>query len=101
MAEVENSDVCYISSPELGEILGISDIEVCRLARAGLLPRFPLEKGRAFLYPMVDCFRADLKYRNSQSLKDREAYLREKARTEKARAQKLELENALFVKGSR
>jgi hypothetical protein len=30
MTEFENSDVRYISSPELGEILGISDIEVCR-----------------------------------------------------------------------
>jgi phage terminase Nu1 subunit (DNA packaging protein) len=95
MPECENNDVRYISSPELGEILGISDIEVCRLARAGLLPRVPREKGRAFLYPMGDCLRAYLKYRNSQSAKDREAYLREKARTEKARAQKLELENAL------
>lgn len=44
---------------------------------------------------MVDCLKAYLKHRNSQSVKDREAYLREKARTEKARAQKLELENAL------
>jgi phage terminase Nu1 subunit (DNA packaging protein) len=95
MAEFENSDVRYISSPELGEILGISDIEVCRLARAGLLPRVPREKGRAFLYPLVDCLKAYLKHRNSRSVKDREAYLREKARTEKARAQKLELENAL------
>jgi len=59
------------------------------------LPRIPREKGRAFLYPLVDCLKAYLKYRNSQSVKDREAYLREKARTEKARAQKLELENAL------
>ena len=95
MPELENNDVRYISSPELGEILGISDIEVCRLARAGILPRVPAEKGRAFLYPMVDCLKAYLKYRNSESVRDREAYLRGKARTEKARAQKLELENAL------
>jgi phage terminase Nu1 subunit (DNA packaging protein) len=95
MPEFENNGGCYVSSPELGEILGISDIEVCRLARAGLLPRVPREKGRAFLYPMADCLKAYLRHRNSQSVKDREAYLREKARTEKARAQKLELENAL------
>jgi phage terminase Nu1 subunit (DNA packaging protein) len=95
MLEFEANDVRYISSPELGEILGISDIEVCRLARAGMLPRVPREKGRAFLYPLVACLKAYLKYRNSQSVKDREAYLREKARTERARAQKLELENAL------
>ena len=90
MSEFENDDVRYISSPELGEILGISDIEVCRLARAGILPRIPRERGRAFLYPLVDCLKAYLRYRNSQSVKDREAYL-----PEKARAQKLELENAL------
>jgi phage terminase Nu1 subunit (DNA packaging protein) len=95
MLEFENNDVRFISSPELGEILGISDIEVCRLARAGILPRIPRGQGRAFLYPLVDCLKAYLKYRNSQSLRDREAYLRQKARTEKARAQKMELENAL------
>ena len=52
MLEFKNDDVRYISSPELGEILGISDIEVCRLVRAVILPRVPREKGRAFLYPL-------------------------------------------------
>jgi phage terminase Nu1 subunit (DNA packaging protein) len=89
------NEVRYISSPELGEILRLTDIEVCRLARAGILPRVPREKGRGFLYPLLDCLKAYLSHRNSQAVKDREAYLREKARTEKARAEKLELENAL------
>jgi hypothetical protein len=94
MPECENNDVRYLSSPELGEILGISDIEVCRLARAGLLPRVPREKGRAFLYPLVDCEGVP----EASQQPEREgsgSYFRAKARTEKARAQKLELENAL------
>ena len=53
MSEFENDDVRYISSPELGEILRLTDIEVCRLARAGILPRIPRERGRGFLYPLL------------------------------------------------
>jgi hypothetical protein len=84
----------YITSSQLGEIIGVTDTEVARLSRAGILPRTPrLDNPRAYDYPLVACLKAYIRHRNSKASRDRETYFAHKARSEWQRALKLKIEN--------
>jgi hypothetical protein len=85
-----------LSAEELSAIFSLSDAEISRLARSGVLPRKPNpDRQRSYLYPLVACARAYIRHLTSENRQNQEAYTREKARTEKERARKLELENQL------
>src|SRR5690349_10993524 len=86
----------YLTASELGELLSLSDAEVGRLGRQGILPRLanPQER-RTYSYPLYACVKSYLAYRNSEHRKNFEAYTRAKAASERGRAEKLALENAV------
>ena len=68
-------ETLYLTPGELSGILLISDIEISRLARRGILPRIPSPtKSNSFLYPLVDCAREYVRHLKSAGQLDRNRY---------------------------
>jgi len=85
-----DEEPCYLSAGELAEVLGIGDVEIARLARRGILPRIAdPEKPRYFLYPLKACAGAYIRHLKSAAQRDRDAFWKAKAKSEKQRARLL------------
>ena len=86
--------VLYMTPGELSAILSISDIEISRLARRGILQRIPSpDKSNSFLYPVLECAAKYIKFLKSKGQQDRDRYWAARAQAEKQRARQLTTEN--------
>jgi hypothetical protein len=89
-------ETLYLTPGELSGILLISDIEISRLARRGILPRVPsLTKSNSFLYPLVDCAREYVRFLKSSGQQDRDRYWKARAKSEKEKAHALSIANGV------
>jgi hypothetical protein len=93
MPSFENGSV-FLEAGQLSAILLISDTEIARLARRGILPRQanPERHGR-YLYPLAECAAAYIRHLKSAAQKDHDAFWKAKAAGERERVRKLTLEN--------
>jgi len=84
----------FVTAGELTGTLLISDIEIARLARRGILPRIPNpDRPNMYLYPPLDCAREYIRHLKSKGQQDRDRYRSERAKSEKQRARLLTSEN--------
>ena len=91
-----SDETIYLTPGELSGILLISDIEISRLARLGILPRIPSPtKSNSFLYPLVDCARQYIRHLKSAGQQDRDRYWKARAKSEKEKAHALSIANGL------
>ena len=93
-----SDETIYLTPGEASGILLISDIEISRLARRGILSRIPSPtKSNSFLYPLVDCAREYIRHLKSAGQQDRDRYWYWKARakSEKEKAHALSIANGL------
>src|SRR5215469_3578195 len=89
-------ETLYLTPGELSGILLISDIEISRLARRGILPRVPSPtKSNSFLYPLVDCAREYVRFLKSAGQQDRDRYWKARAKSEKEKAHALSITNGV------
>jgi hypothetical protein len=89
-------ETVYLSPGELSGILLISDIEISRLARRGILPRIPSSaKSNSYLYPLVDCGREYIRHLKSAGQVDRDRYWKARAKSEKEKAHALSIANGV------
>jgi hypothetical protein len=93
---VAETDTVYLPPGELTAVLGISDVEISRLARKGILPRIQNpEKPKYYLYPLLDL----LQWVNSSSEVTRpegkDDYWAARAKSEKERSHAIATTNAL------
>ena len=80
----------FVTAGELTQWLLISDIEIARLARRGILPRVPKEgRPNSFLYSPLDCCREYIRFLRSKGQQDRDRYWASRAASEKQRARLL------------
>ena len=90
------NDTLHLTPGELSGILLISDIEISRLARRGILPRIPSPtKTNSYLYPLVDCAREYVRFLKSSGQQDRDRYWKARAKSEKEKAHALAAANAV------
>jgi hypothetical protein len=95
MPETVN-DLLHLTPGELSGILLISDIEISRLARRGILPRIPNPtKSNSYLYPLVDCAREYVRFLKSAGQQDRDRYWKARAQSEKGKAHAITSANAV------
>lgn len=96
MNEAENGSLDpLVTAAELAEDFAISDVELGRLARNGILPRVPdPEARRSWLYPLRRCFRAYIRHLKSAEIAAREALIEAKVKQTdlKTRREELRLE---------
>src|SRR5215472_15318876 len=79
---------------ELSAVLSISDIEISRLARRGILTRIPSpDRSNSFLYPVLECAARYIKFLKSKGQQDRDRYWAARAQAEKQRVRMLTSEN--------
>ena len=91
-----SDETVHLTPGELSGILLISDIEISRLARRGILPRIPSPtKSNSFLYPLVDCAREYIRHLKSAGQQDRDRYWKARAESEKEKAHALSIANGL------
>jgi hypothetical protein len=93
---VAETDTVYLPPGELTAVLGISDVEISRLARRGILPRIQNpEKPKYYLYPLLDCCREYIRHLKSPAQKDKDDYWAARAKSEKERSHAIATTNAL------
>jgi len=93
---VAETDTVYLPPGELTAVLGISDVEISRLARRGILPRIQNpEKPKYYLYPLLDCCREYIRHLKSRAQKDKDDYWAARAKSEKERSHAIATTNAL------
>jgi hypothetical protein len=86
----------YLSSVELAELLKLSDSEVAKLARSGVLARRPDPYDRrSFIYPAWRNIKAYLEHVRGRKEKAGLLFLQEKSRTQRVIRQRTELEMAI------
>ncbi len=86
----------YITAAELADFLGKSEMDIGRLGKAGVLSRKPDPANRRmFLYDLRLSVRGYVAHLNAPTERAAAMFTREKAKTEKYRAQKLALEIAI------
>jgi len=91
-----SDETVYLTPGELSGILLISDIEISRLARRGILSRIPSPtKSNSFLYPLVDRAREYIRHLKSAGQQDRDRYWKARAKSEKEKAHALSIANGL------
>jgi hypothetical protein len=89
-------ETLYLTPGELSGILLISDIEISRLARRGILPRIPSpDKSNSFLYPVLECAQLYIKFLKSAGQQDRDRYWKARAKSEKEKAHALSITNGV------
>jgi len=87
---VAETDTVYLPPGELTAVLGISDVEISRLARRGILPRIQNpEKPKYYLYPLLDCCREYIRHLKSRAQKDKDDYW--SARAKRGRGARMRL----------
>jgi hypothetical protein len=93
---VAETDTVYLPPGELTAVLGISDVEISRLARRGILPRIQNpEKPKYYLYPLLDCCREYIRHLKSAGQQDRDRYWKARAKCETGKAHAIATTNAL------
>ena len=91
-----NSREIYLSAIELAALLKISDNDLSRLARSGVLTRIPRpDDARAFLYPLFVNVTKYVVYQRSAKEKAYAACLQEKAKLQKIQRVRAELQHAV------
>jgi hypothetical protein len=74
----------YVSATDLAALLKISDNEVSRLSRSGVLARVPHpQDSRAFLYPLLQSVTAYVTHVQSTREKSYVSYIKEKSKLQK------------------
>lgn len=92
----ETDETVFLTPGELSGVLLISDIEISRLARRGILPRIPhSKKSNLFLYPLVECAREYIRHLKSAGQVDRDRYWKARAQYETGKAHAISSANAL------
>jgi hypothetical protein len=86
----------YVSALELASWLGLDEMAISRLGKSGVLLRIedPANK-RGYLYELEENVRRYIAHLRGPSLKAQEAFILERAKTEKYKAQKLRIEVAV------
>lgn len=99
--ETENDSL--VSAAELAADFRISDVELAKLARKGVLPRIahPSDK-RAHLYPLRACFRAYVAHLKSAELEAHQNLLEARSRQAEVKTRRevlrLEIETGVLVR---
>jgi hypothetical protein len=90
----------YLSAIELAGLLKISDNDLSRLARSGVLERIPRpDDARAFLYPVLANVTKYVLYLRSAKEKAHVSYLQERSRLQKIQRCREELQYAAETGG--
>jgi hypothetical protein len=90
-----NSREIYLSAIELAALLKISDNDLSRLARSGVLVRIPRpDDARAFLYPLFANVTKYVVYQRSAKEKAYINYLKEKSKLQKIQRCRAQLKHA-------
>jgi hypothetical protein len=88
------SEDFHVTAVDLSAVLKINEGEISRLARNGTLMRIPYPgKRRVFVYPVFENVRRFLEYLLSAKEQVHQQFLQEKARRERALANRAEVEN--------
>jgi len=86
----------YVSAIDLAALLKITDNEVSRLSRSGVLARVPHpDDSRAFLYPLLENVTRYVTHLRSAKEKCYLGYIREKSRLQKVQRCRAELKHAV------
>lgn len=93
--EVEDTKA-LVPTGELSALLGISDVEISRLARRRVIPRIQdPEKPKYYLYPALECCAAYIRHLKTASQRDKDRYWKARAAGEKERSHAIATTNAL------
>jgi hypothetical protein len=84
-------DDFYVRAVDLAKVLKITDNEISRLVRSGVMTRVP--DGRSFLYPFLANVTAYTEFHRSKKEALHQEFLRAKAGREKAQRQAIETTN--------
>jgi hypothetical protein len=86
------TDELMVSAAELAEDFRISDVELGRLARKGIIPRtaHPTER-RTYLHPLRRCFRAYVSHLKSEELMARQILIEGRSKQARAKTKREEL----------
>ena len=86
----------YVSAIDLAALLKITDNEVSRLSRSGVLARVPHpEDSRAFLYPLLQSVTGYMTHIRSAREKSYVNYIKEKSKLQKVQRVRAELKHAV------
>jgi hypothetical protein len=86
----------YVSAIDLAALLKITDNEVSRLSRSGVLARVPHpEDNRAFLYPLLQSITGYVTHVRSAREKSYVNYIKEKSKLQRVQRVRAELKHAL------
>jgi hypothetical protein len=89
-------DVGYVSAIGLAHVLKVTDAEIAKLARSGVLVRVPHpQDSRAFLYPLLENVTRYVVHLRSGREKAYLGYIREKSKLQKIQRVRAELKHAV------